>query len=439
MTENTESIVAATKYHISTRVTMVVFCFSVILVSLLSFGYNAILRGLEIPHDFCYFYTAGQLWSEGEDIYARELFHARLIQLGERALGGFATTAYPPQGYALFSLLARWPVETAHQIFLSVNLLLLVVALGMFAYILSQYQPIGLLEVTLLVSLLNTGFSRGNIRDGQVGLVVCVALLGTFLLVIRKREAWAGLVLSTVSFKPTFLPLYVGYYLLRRSYRLVVMCALSVAILTILPLLLTQRPLLKTMEAWLQALTFLQNKDTINNPSPFTPYSAALLNIAPLVFRTLNAQSSVTIALSWLIVLILWGYTAYLVLHSGSLDREPLLDFGLVSALSLLSIYHRSYDIFLLFPGLLYLYVYAVKTREQITRRRWAGFLIIVILLISLPNDLSTRISNVCPALLDHYLWRVVAPFQAWASVAVLIALLWLKARQLASEEAQSR
>ncbi len=427
------------KRHMLTKPVTMILCFSIIASSALSFIYNGLIRGLNTtPTDFYYFYVAGQLWNSGSDIYDPELFVARLSQLGSRAVAGFGATAYPPQGYMFFSILAPWPVEVAHWVFVGINLLLLVIALGMFALVLARYRPIGLLEIALLASFLNTGFARGNIRDCQVSLVVCVALFGTFLLATRQRAIGAGLVLSIVSFKPSFFPYYAGYYLLRRSYRLIIVCALSVVALTSLPLFLTHRPFLESMAAWLQSLTLLQSQNTINDPSPMTPYSAEMVHLMPLLLRVLNVQSNITVALSWLIVLILSAYTAYLIYRSEPSAKVDLLDFGLVSALSLLGIYHRYYDIFLLFPGLLYLYLHTLRINEETTQRNWAVFLVVIILLISMPGDVTIQLSNAYPVLLTSYLWRVIAPFQAWAGVAIFGALLWLKAHQARRHESKT-
>jgi hypothetical protein len=344
----------------------------------------------------------------------------------------------PPPSSVLFSLLANLPLDTAHRVLLGINLGLLVVSLCLMAVVLSWYRPIGLLEVTLLISFLNTGFGRVNLRNSQWGILVFVILLATFILARYRRDALAGLSLAAVTFKPSFLPLYVGYYLLRRSYRLVVVCVLTAGLFTILPLLLTQRPLAETMMGWLRMLMLRDAPGQVDSPSPSAPWSEFMLHLAPLIYRVFNAQSNVTTAVSWLIVLALCGYTVYLIQRSEPSEEGNLLDFGLVSALSLLSIYHRSYDIFLLFPGLLYFYVHTVTMSDKTAQRGWAGFLVITLFLISLPNDLVLRLSYTNPALKDNYLWRLIAPFPAWTGVAVFGALLWLKTRSLAPHEHQA-
>lgn len=415
-------------------------CVFILVISVLSFMYKGLLKGIaEIPTDLHFFYAAGQVWHAGLDVYNRDLFTDWLKQLGgDKALAGGSAYPYPPQGSVLFALLPLISLETAHLVVLSINISLLVIALAMLGSILSWYRPIGLLEITLLASFLNTGFGRGNVRGAQTGLLVCVLLLAIFILVARGRNGWAGLGLGVLSFKPTFLPLYVAYYLLRRSYRLVSLCLVTAAACTLVPLLLTQRPLVATLTNWVRTITMHQGAQHINDPSPFTPYSAQLVNLGPLVYRVLNASSGVATASLALILLIAFSYTAYLIRRTPHTASDSLLDFGLISALSLLSVYHRSYDIFLLFPGLLYIYAHAANAREKAIRQPWLGFVVVAMLLISLPGDMTVNLSNVYPALLDSYAWRVVAPLQAWAGVAVFGALLWLKSRQVYMNESTS-
>ena len=113
-------------------------------------------------------------------------------------------------------------------------------------------------------------------------------------------------------------------------------------------------------------------------------------------------------------------------------------NFSLVSALSLLTVYHRPYDVFLLFPGILYVYIHATRIGNRRVQKIWATFVIVIVFVLTLPIDISTRISSMYPILLDNYLWRVIAPVNAWASVAVFAVLLWLKIHESKSLERRS-
>jgi hypothetical protein len=414
-----------------TKFAIATLCLSIIAFSISIFVYSGILRGLNIFFDFFVFYTAGWLWNEGLDPYNPELFRTQLNAIGGHKVG--YAYFYPPQGTILFALLAKLPLVTAHQVLLGVNLTLIVTSLCLMAYILSWYRPIGLLEITLLVSFLNTGYGRVTLRNSQWGALILVFLLTTFILARHGRQVLAGVTLAAITFKPSFLPLYVGYYLLRRSYRLVLICVLAAGFFTITPLLITGRSIGGTLASWLRLVLLQSAPGRIDSPtSPSGPWSEFMLHMEPLVYRVFNAQSSVTTTISWLIVLTLCGYTAYLIWHSTPSKKIDLLDFGLVSALSLMCIYHRNYDIFLLFPGLLYIYVHITTSSDKNAQLGWAIFLVTILILISLPNDTVLRLSYSDTSLKDNYLCRLIAPFPAWAGLAVLGALLWLKTRSIA-------
>jgi Glycosyltransferase family 87 len=427
------------------RLCWAVFCYSAIITSILVFVNSGLLRALDglnlqstTDVDFHFWYTAGQLWNEGQDPYDFELFRSRYNQLiPENQVRSRSGYYYPPNASLLFGLLAQLPFRTAYLSWLGLNLSLLLISLCMLGYILSWYRPIRLPEIALLVSFIATGFGRMNIREGQMGLLLGVLVLGTFILGRSKRSSLAGLPLGFLTLKPSFFPLYFGYYLLRRSYRLLIVCGLVAVSFTILPLLFSQRPVVGTTIAWLQALRRQNTTGVIDDPSPFTPNSALMSHLEPLVYRVLNAKSALTTVVSWFVVLTLIILVAYLIWRNRASDKEELLDFGIVSALSLLVIYHRPYDIFLLFPGILYLYIFSVTTDKKSTQRIIGLFIVSTILLLILPIDLSTRFSARYPALLESYLWRLVAPLQAWAGVAVFAALLWLKIRRPALNEQQ--
>lgn len=399
---------------------------ALIVGSIASFVSHGMLRDTQAS--FYMFYAAGQLWGEGENPYDYTQFRARFTELAPpTAVTNNSGYYYPPQASALFSALAHMPLHLARMVFLAVNLLLLVVCLLLLAHILARYRTVGLLEITLLVSLINTGFGRVNVRQGQLGLISCCFVLTMFVLATNRRDRWAGIALGAATVKPTFMPVYFAFHLQRRSYRLIIACVLSIMALTILPLLMSHRPLLDTMDAWIRMVRLQGVAGGLDDPSPFVPDSAQMLNLTPLVYRVLNARSVLTTGISWLILIVLGGGILCLLGRDRRSGREELLDFGLVSALSLVSVYHRSYDIFLLFPGLLFLYLQTRDRDDARIRRWWTGFLTLVLLLLSVPGDLAMRLSRAHPALLGQYLWRVVAPFQAWVSLIVLGALLWRK------------
>ncbi len=87
-------------------------------------------------------------------------------------------------------------------------------------------------------------------------------------------------------------------------------------------------------------------------------------------------------------------------------------------------VYHKTQ---IMAVGSIYIYLHMVGLSNKQAQWRWAGFFVLVMIVLSIPGDLSVTLSNKYPALLHYYFWRVIAPFQTWASLAVLGVLLWMK------------
>jgi len=408
-----------------------VLCALLIVFSLARFATRSVYAAIEEfetytgpASDLYSWYTAGELWNAGHSPYDYEAFQQRIQQLSHNRyqLDGYY---YPPQATWAFSLLARLPLRSAFYLQLAFNLALLAASLAMLAAMLAWQRRIGWFEVALLAVLLNTAFARSNIHYAQTSLAIAFLLFATFLLVHHRRNTLAGVALGLLSFKPTSLPIFLLYYLYRRNYRLVAACLLTGAAVTVLPVWLSGRPLFATLWAWLDAMRFASSTNSINDPSPFHSGSAEMLNLAPLVYRIANSAA-------WPAQLLAWGVLLALgILIFRRIRRAPgeLNDLALVSMLTLWYVYHRTYDTFLLYPALLILYQAALEARPaRPTWLRWAPAALLVLILgaFALPGDLAARASDRFPQLLDLYPWRVVAPYQVWASLALFAAVWYL-------------
>lgn len=421
------------------RLTMLLFCTAVIVSSAVSFAYNGVVRAVDLSRapltqsvDFYQFYAIGQLWSEGEDVYDYALYRRRLGELaGPRAESFQSGNYYPPQAAALLSLLPLAPTEAARVAFIAFNVALALAVVALIGVILAGYRSLTLLDLTFLACLLNTGFARRTVREGQLGLLVFVLLLVMFLLLRQRRQLPAAIALAATSIKPTFSIVYLGTALAQRRYRFLALCALALLLFTVTPLALTGRPVVETLTAWPASLRTVA--EDVNDPSPFLPYSALMIHLAPLVYRVLDAYNGTTVVIGGLIVLALCAYSAHLIWRTPRDAGDQLLDFGLASTLSLLSVYHRQYDVFLLLPGMLYIYLHATRVRARSGQTFWAAFLIAVLVLTSLPGDLfPARLpAYLPPEILDTYVMRVLAPFPTWAAVGVLGSLIYLKREEV--------
>jgi hypothetical protein len=403
-------------------------CFLVIAFSIASLLWNGVVRGLSDGTDLYHFYAAGQLWNEHRDPYDYASFRAQLEPLaGDRLGDNRSGYFYPPHATVLFAVLATLPFETARLLLLALNAGLLLVSLALLARMLAFYRPLGLVEITLIVALANTGFGRLNLRVGQTSVFAAVFLLAAFVLAKRHHQIGTGLALAAASIKPSFLPLFLGYALLRRSFRPVAVALGASAALAILSLVLSERPVLGTLQGWLAMLRQQSASDDVNSQSPLDPASAALLHLPPLVYRMLDSTEGWAVVVAWSLILGLVAVSTALLAQRNAACEVDLLDFAIVATLSLLCVYHRSYDLFLLFPGVLAIYLQARRGDGFQRQLAWTALLLGVILVLTVPGDLTMQLSARFPSLLEHWWWRIIAPFQTWTSLAVLAALLWLR------------
>lgn len=412
----------------------------ILIVAILAlFSYQWVLRSIHgiledggQIWDFTIFYTAGQIWNEGDLPYGSGGLSDRIAE-NEELFGYNGTNAtvayYPPQALFLFSLMAKNPIQTAYWILFILNIIILLISLCLLGWILSRYISIGLPEILLLSSFMITGM-RTNIRFNQVSLIVLLPMLTMFILAGRNKKVSAGIALGLTSLKPTFFPLFWVYYLFKRQYRIAVVSLITAGLATIGPLILTKRPLLGSLLAFLDTQKYHGQSD-IDSPSPFYPRSATLHNLEALVYRIFNVESTLTLLLSWAIIGVIILFTFYLISKNNSSSVVSLLDFSLISMLSLLMIYHRAYDSFLIFPAILSIYIYIQSIQKKTIKWLWIAGLVGIITVHVVPGDISMRFAERYPVLLESYVFRVLAPIHIWVNLVVLVTLLWMKMQQL--------
>jgi hypothetical protein len=400
-------------------------CILLILLSIAALIYHGIRRHQEIFFDFRVYYTVGTMWLEGINAYIPELYAAKFHEINgtDSVFGVF----YPPQTLALFSFFTLWPMEQSHWVMFAANLILLAVAFVLLLMILRRHTSIGIFEITFLVLLICTSFGRTNLGNPQFGILIGVLLFGGFLLQQSNQPFLSGLAFAFVSLKPSFLPFYALYYFLRRNFKLVTALVAVSGLLTVLPVIATGRPLVQTITDWLMTLPMQNLPGAINSPDPASTLSVFMVNLEPLVYRVLGCQSAAGQIIFAIISLGLLVSAGWLILKSHPAPQVDLLDFSLVSVLSLLLVYHRNYDIFLLFPGLLYIYIYAMQQNQNKARFTWFVFLAVIVVILLAPNEIVVQFAGRNPALWDNYFFRLISTYLGWTNVVVLAALLWLK------------
>ena len=388
--------------------------------------------------DFCIFHTIGSLWRDGESIYSPGAVNAYLEKWGvcEYAIEGQLTFFYPPQVSMLFSGLSYLSFDTAFWVFFAINNALSICILILAGKILTWYRPLGIIEITLLASFLHFGL-RTNIQFSQTGAVIGVIYLLVLIFAHQNKPILSGLFLGLLVMKPTFYPLLAFYFMIKREYKLVLFSMISVAVSTLGPLIISGRPIFITLqELW---NSFGQvNSYSMNNPSPFVQSSVPLQNLAPLLFRIFNQYSPMTNVLSWVIISGLSFLTFYLIFLSGKENNHRLLDFGLVSILSFLIIYHRNYESFLVIPGVLFIYLEVVGGEKR--NENWL-LLVIFLGIIGvklLPSNTVIKLMELTPFSYDSYFVRLIAPIHAWTNNLIFGILIAYKFRQIKGIENKS-
>lgn len=383
------------------------------------------------------FYTAGNLFNNGQDVYNQDLFREKLYEIvGHRKIPEiWISYAYPPQTTFIFSLFARFPFEVAHKIASYVNSLLLVLNLCLTGYILSRYKSLKMIDFCLLSSFLLTGFAYENITNSQLGIFISTLLMCTYIFTQNGKSMLAAISLALTSIKPSFLPFFLIYFVIKRQYLSVLYCLAFSALFTVVPLLISGMPIISTLTDWLTVLSSWGAAGNPNSPDPLGEFGfhASMVDLEPLIYRLFNGQTFVAELSLKITVVIILMYCVWLFFKKPEEGKNSLLDFGLISVVSMLFVYHRRYDIFLLFPGFLYIYLHSLECHRGRTRKFWSYLLCIVILLTSFVDIFFTKMSSTLIFLQTSYLWKLILPLP-WAGVITLVALLFLKTQNRLSK-----
>jgi len=188
--------------------------------------------------DFNVFWTAGQNFSSGADLYSR--------------IGGAERYIYPPFAAMLFQLFALFPLKVAASIYTFINFLLFIFSIGLTREVLryfitdSRKRTIALV-FGALCSFRFFWYHTQFVQMNELMLVLCLmAILASF-----KGKEWLTAVLIIFAVFIKILPVFlIPWLVLRGNYKLIFKLAVCTIVCLALPLL---------WRGWHAGLTDLHN------------------------------------------------------------------------------------------------------------------------------------------------------------------------------------
>jgi hypothetical protein len=331
-------------------------------------------------------------------------------------------TAYPLTCLFLLTPLAVLPWPAAHLAWLVITVCLTLGAiwslLALGGFEMNDWRGYAFVAFALALAPLHTGFAAGSIAIGTVAL--CGIALAREQ---RGSEMVAGIIFGiAIALKPQIGLPFLAYYLLRRRWRLSGIAAgvaLTTAMLAMARLAIGGTPWIQNyrMDNKVLLATGILSDFTERNPIRFS-----LINLQVLLYAILNHAVAANV-LALAISATLFGVWVVLVLRSRSLDA--LLPVGAVAVLSLLPVYHRLYDGFLLIFPLCWSLREFSAPADRFAR---GTFLLILPFLApggSALEQLQVR-GQIPQAIVHSWYWTcIVMPHQIWFLLLLSLLLLW--------------
>jgi len=223
--------------------------------ALISFGIVGIGRSGTLSFDGAVLYAAGRLWLAHENAYdhaalVRSVQDVPEIDLGETFF------FYPPQTAAFCVPLALLPYPVAKVLWVAVNLLAVAVMVLVTVLTVRQAKPEQPDEIgawVLAAVVLGNPFTAHIVWMGQTSLVAGAAVMASWFFARRQQPLAAGICLGLATFKPQLCLLLLVWYLLERSWKVLLAGGITAAVMALYPAIV-EGPI-GALQTWRQGLT----------------------------------------------------------------------------------------------------------------------------------------------------------------------------------------
>jgi hypothetical protein len=184
--------------------------------------------------------TLGQFWLNGLNGYDTELWIQHRDNEGKKRRRA-TVVAYPPQAAPLFMLLGSFSFAVAKVIMIALNLFCVGV-IAFFSLRLLKQADVKNLEAAwwfIPALLMCNPYTFNVLWQGQTGLVVTAALIGSWYFAYRNQWILGGILIAIASIKPHLSILVILWLLLDRQWRLLAVAAVTVLVFSLVPMVVS--------------------------------------------------------------------------------------------------------------------------------------------------------------------------------------------------------
>ena len=384
-------------------------------------------RAVRESQDLTVGYAAAHAWLSGRDPYSSAILADELARTGgaalaDRGLMNIMLNLYPPTTLPIYLPLALFDWPTAKMLWLAANILAaFFIAFALIRFLGSRLPDARALYLTAFV--LSLAPVHTTIAMGQAAVLATAALAGALLLEYRRHAVSAGLLYALA----TAIKVHIGfpflaYLLWRRRWRPLGVAAAALVALTCLSTLRMQQADVSWYTSWTNNLVALTSHGGHDDPRRENPGRHSLLNLQYPLHTLIESRSVVNV----LVLAFVGGAGLSMVmLIRQRSPQQELLAFSLVGGLSLLVVYHRTYDAVLVALPIAWAFG-ALGTSLQ----RPAVATLVLCLAFLVPGQTALFIlqqqGRVPEAITRTMVWEMgLLAYQVWALVLLAFVLLY--------------
>ena len=395
-------------------------------------------------NDFIAPFVQTRLWLSGSDPYSpKELVRAwpaDAVQFsflkndladGTLVAKRGVPSPYPPTTFVLLTPLAHlsWrPAHTAWLVLMLVSVAMILCAATSLAQIRSLHRRALLIAITLALAPLHTAIATGNIV-----LPAFACGIGALWMERRRRPYLAGILIAvSACLKPPIGLVFLAYYFFRCQWRVVLTTsAAGAAVLAVSIARMTNHT--RWLGSYMSDSASVFGIGAINDFTTANLLHFHLVNLQGPLFALLGTASAANVLARMITAVLFVLWIAFSL--RGRSPRNPLLELGALTIITMLPVYHRFVDTIVLVLPLSWAFNQAADSTR---RTRLAVSLCIASFLIPGAAMLSTAARQhwIPSSVMMSAWWQtVILPHQVWAILGLALMLLAVMAQQSSTQQ----